>query len=195
MFSYGTIIRIAFIGLVLVGCVQTRPLDQGYWPCETPEDCPSSAFACHFAFCVNGGCVYQDLAGFCDQDTGSQPTPDEGTDVADEGTDVADEGTDVADEGHIPPDIPAVDLCADVVCDGSGDDLCHYTACDPDQGICVPVIQNNGLFCDDGDPCTVTECHAGTCQIVSGCNDDNPCTEDSCHEVLGCQYEPIDGCS
>ncbi len=59
---------------------------------------------------------------------------------------------------------------------------CTLDLCDPSSGGCITVSQN-GLACDDGDPCTVGDaCVNSSC--ASGppklCTDGNPCTVDSC---------------
>ncbi|MBR57123.1 MAG: hypothetical protein CMH54_03595 [Myxococcales bacterium] len=180
MFSFSTTFRVVFAVLFLFGCVGTQKLEQGLAPCEVSADCPTPTEVCSFAFCVNGGCVYQILDELCDQDTNSVSIPDEG--VA------------PGDEGQTLSDTSSPELCADVGCDTSTDDLCHYTTCDLATGTCVPVFQNDGLACDDGNPCTESECNAGSCLVVSDCDDADPCTDDICHEVLGCQHEPIDEC-
>ncbi len=64
----------------------------------------------------------------------------------------------------------APDVCASGVCGGppvdcSGlDDGCNVGVCNALTGICEPSPINDGLACDDLDPCTLTEtCQTGVC--------------------------------
>ncbi len=70
---------------------------------------------------------------------------------------------------------------------------CNVATCDPASGKCGAVAVTDGILCDDGNPCTVTEiCQSGQCSggVAVNCNDGNPCTEDSCAPGDGCSNVP-----
>ncbi len=69
--------------------------------------------------------------------------------------------------------------------------LCNAALCDPGTGDCLTVPLADGIPCDDGDACTVTEtCQGGLCQegVAVNCNDGSPCTDDGCDPVSGCVH-------
>ncbi len=95
--------------------------------------------------------------------------------------------------------VPNEEFCngADDNCDGQvdegtcvDDNPCTLDECQPNQG-CIFTPQE-GMECDDGDPCTVAElCLAGICQgSPVTCSDDNQCTDDLCSIDGGCSFEP-----
>ncbi|MFH1530381.1 MAG: hypothetical protein ABIK09_06555 [Pseudomonadota bacterium] len=58
-----------------------------------------------------------------------------------------------------------------ITCDTGGDTQCAMTGCDPATGQCIPMVQPNGIACEDGDPCTNGDtCQAGEC--TSGAESD-----------------------
>ncbi len=75
--------------------------------------------------------------------------------------------------------------------DGPGA-ACLKSACNPASGECTTAPANDGLFCDDGDPCTVGDsCSGGVCLpgVPVNCNDGNVCTDDTCDPEDGCFFE------
>jgi len=73
-----------------------------------------------------------------------------------------------------------------ITCDD--DEICTTDLCDSKTG-CVYV--GNGLDCDDGNKCTLSDgCSEGQC--VPGaeaiCDDGNPCTGDVCDKETGCGF-------
>lgn len=67
---------------------------------------------------------------------------------------------------------------------------CH--ACIPENSQ-VMYSADNTAVCDDGDPCTLTLCQDGSCNLVGPavCDDANPCTADSCDPETGCVYSNV----
>ena len=64
-----------------------------------------------------------------------------------------------------------------VLCDPSGDTSCAKAVCVAETGLCVPQSMADGTFCEDGNPCTVSDqCQDGSC--VSG-GSVCPCEDDS----------------
>ncbi|MEE9293583.1 MAG: thrombospondin type 3 repeat-containing protein [Phycisphaerae bacterium] len=79
---------------------------------------------------------------------------------------------------------------ADKDCTGF-DDECNTGVCNPATGNCEAEETNEGLPCNDGDPCRQdTTCTAGNCAggtpVV--CDDGDPCTDDSCNPASGCEF-------
>ena len=51
-----------------------------------------------------------------------------------------------------------------VSCDDGADTECVKAGCDPASGQCIPMVQADGIDCDDGDPCTSGDvCVGGEC--------------------------------
>ena len=78
-----------------------------------------------------------------------------------------------------------------VVCDPTGDTVCHAAVCDKVVGKCQPSPQGEGKACDDGSACTTSDaCQLGQC--VGGgdlsCEDGNVCTDDTCLAKNGCMH-------
>ncbi len=70
---------------------------------------------------------------------------------------------------------------------------CAVTQClDPaDIATCQTTALPDGMICDDGNDCTLSQCSAGVCESTSGsCNDGNPCTSDQCDD-LRCVNEAV----
>ena len=88
------------------------------------------------------------------------------------------------------------------------DKNCYTKSCSPSAG-CVysPICKflNSGislivyLACDDGRPCTIDSCNAGTgrCEnVMMNCDDYNACTIDSCDEPTGqCRHVQRTDCT
>ena len=89
-------------------------------------------------------------------------------------------------EAAVPP------ACeADQDCPSLG--LCFQSKCQ--EGSCTD-LPADGIPCDDGDPCTLTDlCSGGTCFGTSRvCDDANPCTTDACRAEDGaCSFLPREG--
>ena len=78
-------------------------------------------------------------------------------------------------------------------CGGVPAGACQLPVCDPVTGDCAALPAPDGLACDDGDPCTVSDsCQDGACASgdALGCDDGEPCTDDSCDPALGCVHAP-----
>ncbi len=96
------------------------------------------------------------------------------------------------------------DVCAGGVCGGEAalceapQNPCEVSVCDPASGACGTRNVEDGVACDDGDPCTVeTACSAGAC--VGRPRDcgalDSACTQGVCDAETGdCRPRPrVDG--
>jgi hypothetical protein len=71
-----------------------------------------------------------------------------------------------------------VDPVSVVVCDASADTACAAAVCEAATGACALKPRNEGLACDDGEPCTLGDlCKAGVC--AAGATSICPCSEDS----------------
>jgi hypothetical protein len=76
---------------------------------------------------------------------------------------------------------------------GGPDSACLAAECVPETGKCIEVAANEGMACNDGEPCTLADsCVSGACvgSVPPNCNDGNPCTDDSCVAGSGCQSVP-----
>jgi hypothetical protein len=66
---------------------------------------------------------------------------------------------------------------APVVCDASGDNGCAKNTCNPSDGTCAVVADDD--ICQDEDPCTADSCDAdtGSCvnEEIEGCGENHPC--------------------
>ena len=69
-----------------------------------------------------------------------------------------------------------------ISCNTAFDSACKKTVCVKQSGACVKVQGENGILCDDGDPCTSKDgCADGLCQgIAVLCDDGDVCSDDSC---------------
>jgi hypothetical protein len=95
------------------------------------------------------------------------------------------------------------DRCADGRCVGEVVDcsrlggVCSRGRCDPDSGACVVEAINEGIGCDDGNPCTTDDaCAAGLCGGAGlDCSALNgPCTVGQCDDLGACIAVPrLDG--
>ncbi|MFH1529807.1 MAG: NosD domain-containing protein [Pseudomonadota bacterium] len=84
-----------------------------------------------------------------------------------------------------------------VVCSTAGDTTCSKTLCVPETGECLPQPVPDGLLCEDGNPCTVSDhCQDGTCASgpsVCQCETDDDCgdfeDDDLCNGTLFCDED------
>ena len=85
-------------------------------------------------------------------------------------------------------------LCAwvPVECAASGEQ-CQVAVCEPASG-CVVVPADDGLACDDEEPCTNDDvCFGGSCVgAPNPCDDGDACTEDGCNPGEGWVWEPVE---
>ena len=96
----------------------------------------------------------------------------------------------VCSGGHCKVDPGTVVQC------GLPTDACQAVACNPATGMCEASSVEDGLACNDLDPCTYGEtCTAGACQGGDAvlCDDQNQCTTDACVPGVGCVYSPRNG--
>ena len=82
----------------------------------------------------------------------------------------------------------AVKVCTD-------GNACTIDNCDAGSGLCTFTAFQNGVSCDDGTKCTISDkCAGGVCQGKAlDCDDGIVCTDDTCDPGQGCQHPPIDG--
>ena len=105
-------------------------------------------------------------------------------------------GTLVCDQGAYPYTCK-VDPATVVTCDGSQDGPCEKTACVAQTGACEAQAVADGLWCDDGNGCTVNDtCQLGACvggSSVCGCQADADCVAfedgDLCNGTLFCDTD------
>jgi len=94
-----------------------------------------------------------------------------------------------------PPACTSSDECEGVI---EGLELCEVAVCDLDTNVCIAGLAADGATCDDNNPCTITLCSAGICEVtdIEECDDGNPCTTDKCIDSAnGCQNIPnLDPC-
>ncbi|MFZ4578456.1 MAG: hypothetical protein ACOYOB_08690 [Myxococcota bacterium] len=74
------------------------------------------------------------------------------------------------------------------------DDSCTVGKCAPETGKCSYAYQD-GLPCNDGNPCTQAEtCKDTDCKGTNvTCDDGTSCTADSCDPKTGCVHAPVSG--
>ena len=138
--------------------------------CLTDDDCQGLAVAipaCKVVVCDAGSCAQVDA---------SEGTPCHTV------TPCKEPG--VCEEG--------VCLEPDITCEDG--DPCTGAACDPEVGCLFEPL--DGVPCDDGDLCTVTDlCVDGIClgEGYVACDDGNPCTLDLCDKWYGCAHEDLQG--
>ncbi|HEY8377882.1 MAG TPA: hypothetical protein VIK91_15405, partial [Nannocystis sp.] len=139
-------------------CV-TAPANEG-GPCEDDDLCSATSI------CQAGACVADQPVDCSDLDDACNTgvcNPDDGTCHAapvNEGGPCEDDdlcsATSICQAGACVADQP-VD-CSDL------DDFCGVGVCDPQDGQCKTMPQNEGMPCDDGNICTpVSTCNAGVC--------------------------------
>jgi len=138
-------------------------------PCTTDEDCDDDN-PCTLETCEDGGCLRQDRA----------------------------DGTDCDDDLYCTHP----DACSGGVCDGPARDCSHLDG-DCTRGVCDEIAEtcladpaNEGLSCEDGDPCTVEEtCLGGTCAgggPVDCSHLDDACNDGVCDTETGnCTPQPL----
>jgi len=76
---------------------------------------------------------------------------------------------------------------------------CLAVRCVGETGACVEEPADEGLVCDDGDPCNgVSHCAEGAClqdvEPVVCAQDEDPCTESYCNALGACAERSVDGC-
>ncbi len=137
------------------------------------------------AICFEGACCEADCQG---RECGSDGCG--GSCWADGDVDECDDGIECTDTGPCQDGICANathdELCLD-------DNPCTTDLCDPALGC---IFQNNGLPCDDNEPCTTGDtCAGGNCigGPPTACDDDVDCTQDFCTTGVGCEHTPNDG--
>jgi hypothetical protein len=71
----------------------------------------------------------------------------------------------------------------------------HGDTINPDFSSDVNNCGGCGISCDDGNPCTIDTCVAGTCvHTAKNCDDGNPCTDDTCDTATGnCVHTAVPG--
>jgi len=94
------------------------------------------------------------------------------------------------------------DQCAAGDCKGTkpvtctDNDVCTKDTCNPATG-CVFPPDADGIPCNDGNACTVTDaCAAGKCagSGTPNCDDGKACTTDACNPASGCTHALIAPC-
>ena len=136
--------------------------------------------------CENGQCAGTPVNCDCNQDNDCDDLEDANLC----------NGTLLCDTLQVPHKC-VVDPQTVVECDPPQGDFpfCIQSVCETETGDCLTVPANQGLVCDNADPCTVDDtCDDGLCAAGNpiNCNDGNPCTADSCQSGVGCQYENLD---
>ena len=87
-------------------------------------------------------------------------------------------------------------------CDGITDEStcpadtpCTKNICNAKLKKCESSVTADGITCNDGSACSVSEkCAGGSCTGVAlDCDDKNACSTDACDLVAGCSHTPADG--
>ncbi len=147
------------------GCTQTDTCLSGSCSGSNPKVC-TAIDDCH-------------LTGTCNPATGICSNP------------IAPDGTPCSDgDACTEPDVCDTATCvggSPVVC--SPLDQCHVAGtCNPVSGLCSNPAAPNGTFCNDGDPCSVSDtCGAGICQAGAPRDDDG-----DAHAASGCGGDDCD---
>jgi hypothetical protein len=136
--------------------------------CTKQVDCAVLDDDCHVGNCINGGCV-------------KAPANEQGP----------------CDDSQF---CTVNDHCMQGTCVGggmntcSGGDACHIATCNEAMKICEITPGNDGMICDDGNPCTGPgACNNGTCSAgppidCSALN--GPCKVGVCDPMTGCKEVP-----
>ena len=153
-----------------LGCTHTDNSS----PCDDGQACTGGE-TCSGGVCGGGQdvCPCQTLTDCASQEDGN-----------------ACNGTLYCDKTQLPS-VCKLNPASVVVCDPTGDTLCHVATCDVADGICKALAQNAGAACEDGSACTIGEsCIAGDCSGGGAlpCDDGNVCTDDSCGTATGCGH-------
>ena len=159
------------------GACEPQPVDDGTW-CDDGNGCTVGET------CQQGQCAGASSICECESDEDCQIHED--GDLCN--------GTLVCD---LEENACVVDLETVVVCDTSQDDQCENTVCIPDTGVCEAQAVDNGLWCDDGNGCTVGDtCQAGFCTggaSICECQSNEECATyddgDFCNGTLFCDLE------
>ncbi len=157
------------------GCA-VQPLDGA--PCDDGNPCTESDS------CLDGQCRGSDV---CECNSPADCAPYEDGNPCN--------GTLTCDVSALPYRC-VVDPGSVVQCEPDGDTTCRQNVCDPASGTCDLAARNEGVACDDADPCTVdSRCAAGSCSggAQLACDDGNPCTSEVCTPGVGCEYGAISG--
>jgi hypothetical protein len=90
---------------------------------------------------------------------------------------------------------PSCAACPPSICDDNPCDdgnPCTDTDCDPITG-CLFTPLADGTSCSDANACTSGDsCQAGACTGTAAvCNDDNACTTDTCESTTGCVFTNV----
>jgi hypothetical protein len=172
--------------------------------CDDGNPCTDEA-------CDGGDCIFSANAEACDDGNACTTSSQcEGGACATLEILICGDGNPCTDDGcdpktgcvQVPNQAPCDDgdacteqeACSDGTCEGGqptpcdDDEICTTDLCDSKTG-CVYV--GNGLDCDDGNKCTLSDgCSEGVC--VPGaeaiCDDGNPCTGDVCDKETGCGF-------
>ena len=134
-----------------------------------------------FDYCLGGECVPGPKLCDCKDDLDCA--------VVDDGDRC--NGTFMCDDGACVHDPDTV-----IVCSTTDETDCRVNVCQAATGTCVLKAIADGMRCDDGNPCTLSDvCQDGVCNAGGAveCDDANDCTQDHCDDAGVCQYLPLDG--
>jgi hypothetical protein len=79
-----------------------------------------------------------------------------------------------------------------IICPPPPSSACKRTVCQPETGTCLADMQADGVWCEDGNPCTASSsCSGGKCVggVAQTCDDGVACTTDTCVAAVGCKHE------
>ncbi len=161
---------------------------------EAVPPCAGDGNECTQDCLPQSGCVYKKLSGVpcADEPGGNVCTTDVcQSGVCTHPPNTCDDGIDCTVDS-CDPILGCQATNSDVLCDDS--ESCTTEYCDPGSGDpqtgCVTGSVADGTVCDDGTVCTTDDrCLGGTC-VPQGpaleCDDGDECTLNNCHPVLGC---------
>jgi hypothetical protein len=175
----------------LVECSDDNPCTTDYCTatggCEysaTGGECDDGQVCTLGDHCVAGECVGAPIDCACFEDSDC---------LALEDGDLCN-GTLICDTSALPYQCVVDEVTVVECAEPTGDDAaCLAASCAPATGLCENLSANEGLLCDDLDPCLVNSvCTGGACGSgeTVNCNDGNGCTDDSCSEESGCAHLP-----
>ena len=140
---------------------------------EDGTDCSAEGGCLGGATCQQGACIpaVDTCACVADDECSAQDDDD-----LCNGTMACIAGRCVIDPTTLPP------------CPELDDAQCETATCDPATGDCTLAPADDGLACDDVDPCTESDaCAAGVCVGAPvSCEGEGPCTMAVCHPAAGC---------
>ena len=145
--------------------------------CGAADQCPGFADPCKVVSCDKGVCQQDEAAEGVVCDDGDPCTD---TSACHGGVCSGDETCECVSHEDCEP-LEDADLCNGalicqkgkcatnpatvVACSAAKDTTCAANTCAPETGQCAMAARNDGLDCDDGQPCTEdTQCAAGQCQ-------------------------------